>query len=135
MADVKITIFGGNNQIIPNATQAVQNFYGKEFNTRQENGSEPTESIPPEWQRLAIYISKEKLPDFLEQISHCITATEIAQVVVNMIEKDSKLTKETIVTERFISLLLPFALNVEKGATVCNLRQRINDVLAKRPRK
>lgn len=31
MADMTLNIYGGNIQILPNATQAVQNFYGDEF--------------------------------------------------------------------------------------------------------
>ena len=27
MSDITITIHGGNNQILPNATEAIQNFY------------------------------------------------------------------------------------------------------------
>ena len=31
MADVTFNIYGGNNQILPNATKAEQNFYGDQF--------------------------------------------------------------------------------------------------------
>ena len=31
MNDITININGGNNQILPNATEAVQNFYGDQF--------------------------------------------------------------------------------------------------------
>lgn len=43
-ASVVINIHGGNNQILPNATEVVQNFYGAEFrpceNTEQWYGRE-----------------------------------------------------------------------------------------------
>lgn len=31
MNDITININGGNNQILPNATEAVQNFYGDQY--------------------------------------------------------------------------------------------------------
>ena len=31
MSDITITIHGGNNQILPNATEAIQNFYVGEY--------------------------------------------------------------------------------------------------------
>ena len=31
MSDVTFNIYGGNNQILPNATKAEQNFYGDQF--------------------------------------------------------------------------------------------------------
>ena len=41
-ASVVINIHGGNNQILPNATEVVQNFYGAEFAhvRTQNNGME-----------------------------------------------------------------------------------------------
>ena len=30
-SNVTFNIYGGNNQILPNATEAVQNFYGDQF--------------------------------------------------------------------------------------------------------
>ena len=40
MSDITITIHGGNNQILPNATEAIQNFYVGEYcgETSQEEG-------------------------------------------------------------------------------------------------
>jgi hypothetical protein len=52
-----------------------------------------------------------------------------------MVGKESRLTSDIIVKERFIKQLLPFADKITKGATVDNVRQRINDALSKRPRR
>ena len=54
---VSIQIYGGNNQILPNATYAVQNFYGDELASQNTAGesSSPAPLSPPE-QRLSIYI-------------------------------------------------------------------------------
>jgi hypothetical protein len=130
MSDTHINIYGGNNQILPNATQAVQNFYGSEFASKEKE-----EPLPPEVQPLLLYINKENLADYLARIGECQTATELAAVVLDMVGKESRLTSDLIVKERFISLLLPFADKITKGATVDNVRQRINDALSKRPRR
>lgn len=52
---VSIQIYGGNNQILPNATYAVQNFYGDELASQNTAGesSSPAPLSPPE-QRLSI---------------------------------------------------------------------------------
>lgn len=134
MSHVNIIINGGNNQIFPNATEAVQNIYGDGVAGKQVE-KEPTEKNPlPGLERLTLYINKENIPHYLSLISECPSATELARVVVDMVEREPKLTAEEMVKERFITLLLPFATNLTKGATVDNVRQRINDAWAKRPR-
>ncbi|MBP3470745.1 MAG: hypothetical protein J6K41_00705 [Paraprevotella sp.] len=134
MADVNITINGGNNQILPNATEAVQNFYGDSLSEKQLDGIHVKEDTLPEVNKLSIYINKENIPGYLSQIGECQTATELAKVVVNMVEQEPNLTKEEMVKGRFISLLIPFALKLTKGTSVDNIRARIIDAWAKRPR-
>lgn len=47
MNDVTININGGNNQILPNATEAVQNFYGDQFAEKKlSNTADGIESCP-----------------------------------------------------------------------------------------
>ena len=43
MSDVTFNIYGGNNQILPNATKAEQNFYGDQFaeKTLAKDGEAP----------------------------------------------------------------------------------------------
>ena len=84
--------------------------------------------------RLSINIDKVRLQEYLAQIAECRSATELAMVVVRMAEQEPRLTVEEIVKERFISQLLPFATNISKGTSIGNVRQRINDALARRPR-
>ena len=62
-------------------------------------------------------------------------ATELATLVVQLIEQEPLLTDEVVVKERFISLLLPHAINITKGKSIDNIRARINDALIKRPRR
>ena len=76
---MKIVIQGGNNQILPNATHAIQNIYinGEKVSTRQITGTngiivaedgnivnipsaeqeqEPSDNLTDEQQRLSLYI-------------------------------------------------------------------------------
>ena len=134
MNDVTININGGNNQILPNATEAVQNFYGDQFAEKKlSNTADGIESCP-EADKLSLYINKVNLLGYISQIGECQTATEFAKVVISIFEQESKLTEEEIVKERFIRLLLPFATKLAKGRTIDNLRARINDALLSRPK-
>ena len=134
MSDVNITINGGINQILPEATEAKQIFYGDQFAEKLLSGESSKEESLPEVDKLSIYINKENIPAYLSQIGECQTATELAKVVVEMAEHEPRLTAEEIVKERFISLLLPFAFKLTKGKTVDNVRARINDAWMKRPK-
>lgn len=134
MSDVNITINGGNNQILPNATEAKQIFYGDQFAEQMLNRESPKEESLPEVDKLSIYINKENIPCYLAQIGECQTATELAKVVVEMAEHEPRLTAEEIVKARFISQLLRFAFKLTKGRTVDNVRARINDAWMKRPK-
>lgn len=134
MSDVTININGGNNQILPNATEAVQNFYGDQFADKILNEQKRDEVSLPEVERLSLYINKEHIVGYIVQIAECQSASELAKVVVQMCEQESRLTQEDIVKERFISLLLPFATKLTKGKGIDNLRARINDAWADRPK-
>lgn len=142
MNDVKISIYDSIVQVLPNATKAVQNFNGDQFaekNLRKQEATEDSfsdaESLEvdsPEAKKLALYIGKECLPAFLAQIRDCNNATELALVVVSMLDQETKLTEEIVVRSSFIQLLLPFATNITSGRSVNNIRARINDALIAR---
>ena len=134
MSDVKINIIGGNTQVLPNATEAKQIFIGDQFAEKLLSGESPKEESLPEVDKLSIYINKEHIPGYLAQIGECQTATELAKVVVEMAEQEPRLTAEEIVKARFINLLLPFAFKLSKGTSVDNIRARINDAWARRPK-
>lgn len=132
MSDVTININGGNNQILPNATEAVQNFYGDQFAEHILKKQDEDDESSTQKERLALYINKENINGYLAQIGECNNATELAKVVVQMCEQELRLTQEEIVKERFIRLLLPFAKRLTKGRGIDNLRARINDEWAAR---
>ena len=134
MSDIIFNISGGNNQILPNATEAVQHFYGDQYAEKILQKETPSEPINPALEKLALYINKESFPTYIAQIGACESATELAKVVVSIAQQDSKLTPEEIVKERFIKLLLPFAPKLTKGKGIDNLRARINDAWSTRPK-
>lgn len=133
MSDVNITINGGNDQILPNATEGIQNFYGDQPAGQILSGRQTENTLPTGAQKLLLYIDKERLPGYLSLIGECQSATELGKVVVDMCLQEPKLNKDEIVKERFISLLLPFAKKLSKGTGIDNIRARINDALARRP--
>ena len=103
MSDITITIHGGNNQILPNATEAIQNFYLGEYcgETSLEEG-DGRSGLMPETIRFRAYINKEEdLERYLAQIVECRTVTELAQVILVMQENEPKITPEEMVKERF----------------------------------
>lgn len=142
MNDVKISIHDSIVQVLPNATKAVQNFNGDQFAenilSKKEaaedsfSDAESPEVDSPEARKLALYIGEECLPGFLAQIRDCNNATELALVVVSMLDQETKLTEEIVVRSSFIQLLLPFATNITSGRSVNNVRARINDALIAR---
>lgn len=134
MNDITININGGNNQILPNATEAVQNFYGDQFAEKILGNPASDGASIPEVGKLSLYIDKVNLPGYVAQIGECQTATELAKIVMSMLEQEPKLTDEAVVKERFITLLLPLAHKLDKGRSIDNIRARINDALMARPK-
>ena len=156
---IVFNIYGGSNQILPNATSATQNYYGDEAELEKDDVSKDKElalspeaprpppppppaaaprpsPAPPEAMRLFSYINKvEDLRIYLVQIAECTNAVELARVIVKMGEREPKITSEEMVKERFISLFFPLTPLFVSGKTVSNIRARINNAWARRPRK
>ena len=144
MADVTFNIYGGNNQILPNATKAEQNFYGDEFAEKilaekshdedlldLQSGKEQKDSsvtLSEDEQSLSIYINKvETLRGYITLLRSCKTARDLGEVVATMRQQEPTLTDELIVKQSFITLLLPFVPKWEKGQTIDNIRVAINN--------
>ena len=144
MADVTFNIYGGKNQILPNATKAEQNFYGDEFAEKilaekshdedlldLQSGKEQKDTSAPlseDEQRLSIYINKvETLRGYITLLRSCKTARDLGEVVATMRQQEPTLTDELIVKQSFITLLLPFVPKWEKGQSIDNIRVAINN--------
>lgn len=126
-ANIIFNISGGNNQILPNATQATQNFYGDKYIEEMEKKGNTDEAPDITKSPLAHYINNvERLTYYIGKLTSCEDARSLAQVVMEMHDDDNvKIDSEEMVKERFIKTLLPHAPKVT--TSISNIRQRIND--------
>ena len=140
MPDITINFYGGSQQVNPSATTAVQNFYGDQFAKEKLKEEAMSQlNLSPEALKFSTYINKvEDVPRYLSLLSPCESATELAQVVMAILEAETKVTEEEVVRRRFIECILPLCPKMaanERGNSIDNIRARINDALAKRPKK
>ena len=128
MSEITITVNGGNNQIMPNATHAEQHFhYHGAENSSTTQSDDQTSASDEDRQRLSIYIKKEEdLDKYISLLSTCTTAAEVGEVVAIMCENVPDIDSDRIIKQSFILLLLPFIPNVEKGKGIDNLRIQID---------
>ena len=128
MSDITITVNGGNNQILPNATHAEQHFhYHGVGSSPAVESEEQASSNEEDRQRLSLYINKvEDLDKYISLFASCKTASDVGEVVALMCENEPNLDSTRIAKESFIRLLLPFIPNVEKGKGIDNLRIQID---------
>jgi hypothetical protein len=129
-------ISGGNNQILPNATEANQYFYGDQFAKEAlRKGTPATEPLTDDERRLMLYVEKEEsLRNYVASLKVCKTAAEVGQVVAIMCENEPYLDEVRIDKENFIETLIPFLTGVDKGKGVDNLRIQIDKAWAERKR-
>ena len=112
-ANIVFNISGGNNQILPNAIKAEQNFYGdkyiEEMMKAKTTSQEPV--LSPETTRLSLYINNvEALAEYVAKLSACNNAKELAQVVMDMVnDTDVKVDQDIMVKQEFIEVLQPLA--------------------------
>jgi hypothetical protein len=133
-------ISGGNVQILPNATQGIQNFYGDQFAEEALKASVNTDpgnaapELSDEEQVLQLYINKvEVLKQYASRLSQCTSASDIGKIVVDMRkDEEVRVDEYEMVKERFINVLLTLAPHVTSGKTVSNVRQRIIDAWDRR---
>ena len=127
-SNVTFNIYGGNNQILPNATEAVQNFYGDPFADKMLHPEgTPADALTEDEQRLAIYINKvESLRSYVSLLTACKAAKEVGEVVATMCQNEEAIDEVLIVKADFIKLLLPFLTKMTSGKGIDNLRTYIN---------
>ncbi len=127
---ITFNIHGGNNQILPNATEAKQIFYGDQFAREALRAKQPgVAPLTDDERRLLVFIeNEESLRNYVAQLKVCKTAAAVAEVVALMCENEPKLTEERIVKSTFIETLLPLIREVEQGRSIDNIRVQINKV-------
>ena len=122
---VIININGGRNQILPNATQAVQHFYGSSLMGKEEEQPRHTSDAT---QRLSIYIKDEEmLSRYVGRLQACQSASEVGRTVVAMVQETPGLTIDIAKTTPFISILLQVVTAISSGLTVPNFRKAIDN--------
>lgn len=137
---VTFNITGGNNQILPNATHAVQYFYGyrRDGTALEADDPESVECRPlndKEKALLPYFNEQERLRHYAARLYQCTTAGDIGRVVVDMRQDAAvRLDGDEAVKERFISVLVALAPHLTTGKTVSNVRQRIIDAWNRRRR-
>lgn len=128
-ANIVFNISGGNNQILPNATKAEQNFYGDKYieEKLRSKTDNPGPRIDPETARLSLYINNvEALAEYVAKLSACTNAKELAQVVMDMVkDTDVRVDQDSMVKQEFIEVLQPLAPQVTTG--ISNIRKYINE--------
>ena len=129
-------IYGGSNQILPNATKAEQHFYGDQFAKEALRKGKPAEApLTADERRLLVFVEKEEsLRNYVASLKACKTAAEVGQVVATMCENESRIDEERIVTKAFIEILIPFMTGVDTGKGIDNIRNYINNAWAERKR-
>ena len=124
-AQVIININGGRNQILPNATQAVQHFYGSSFMGQEEEQPRQTADAT---QRRSVYIKDEEmLSRYVGRLQACQSAAEVGRTVVAMVQETPGLTIDIAKTTPFISILLQVVTAISSGLTVPNFRKAIDN--------
>lgn len=133
---ITFNIYGGSNQILPNATKAEQHFYGDQFAKEALRQGAPDEApLTSDERRLLVYVGQEEsLRNYVANLAACRTAADVGQVVALMCENESRLDNERIATKAFIETLLPLIPGVGKGRGVDNLRIQIANAWQERKR-
>lgn len=133
---ITFNIYGGSNQILPNAIKAEQHFYGDQFAKEALRKGTPVEApLTDDERRLLMFIEKEEsLRSYVAQLAVCKTAAEVGQVVAMMCQHEPTLDEVRIAKAEFIEKLLPFITGVEKGRGIDNLRIQIDNAWQERKR-
>ncbi|MBR6370591.1 MAG: hypothetical protein IKS24_05885, partial [Bacteroidaceae bacterium] len=74
--NIIFNISGGNNQILPNATEANQYFYGDQFAKEAlRNGAPGVEPLTDDERRLDMYVeNEERLRNYVASLKACKSA-------------------------------------------------------------
>lgn len=135
---VEINIYGGTVMIASAATTAVQNLFGGQGAEAavMEEDVESFASLTENEHRLLAYVwDVKRLKEYVHLIGECVSAHELALMVVERMLGEEHVQKDTVVKAAFIESLLPFAVRITSGNTVDNVRQQINNALMSKTRK
>ena len=127
-AKMIFNISGGKVQILPNATEAIQNFNYYGTGDAVSHCTSESTAAPDLSSRLAIYINNVEVRErYISMLKSCQSAAEVGRTVVSMVQEVPGLTFDTAKTEPFINILLCLSTSVTKGITVENFRKAISN--------
>lgn len=134
--NITFNIYGGSNQILPNATKAEQHFYGDQFAKEAlRKGAVAEPPLTADERRLLVYVEKEEsLRNYVASLAACKTAADVGKVVAIMCENEPFLNETRISKQNFIETLLPLIPGVGKGNGIDNLRIQIDKAWQERKR-
>lgn len=134
--NITFNIYGGSNQILPNATKAEQHFYGDQFAREALRKGQPQPApLNADERRLLMFVEKEEsLRNYVASLAVCKTTADVGKVVATMCENESRLNGKRIVKAEFIETLLPLIPGVESGRGIDNLRIQIDKAWTERKR-
>lgn len=133
---ITFNIYGGSNQILPNATKAEQHFYGDQFAKEALRKGQPQPApLTDDERRLLLFVEKEEsLRNYVASLAACKTAADVGKVVAIMCENEPYLNETRIAKQNFIEALQPLIPGVVKGTGVDNLRIQIDKAWQERKR-
>lgn len=124
---ITFNIYGGSNQILPNATKAEQHFYGDQFAKEALHRGAAELPLTEDERRLSLFVEKEEsLRNYVASLAACKTAADVGKVVAIMCENEPYLNETRIAKQNFIEALHPLIPGVEKGTGIDNLRIQID---------
>lgn len=133
--NITFNIYGGSNQILPNATKAEQHFYGDQFAKEALRKGAADPPFTDDERRLLLFVEKEEsLRNYVASLAACKTAADVGKVVAIMCENEPYLNETRIAKQNFIEALQPLIPGVEKGTGVDNLRIQIDKAWQERKR-
>lgn len=134
--NITFNIYGGSNQILPNATKAEQHFYGDQFAKEALcKGAAAEPPLTDDERRLLMFVEKEEsLRNYVASFAACKTAADVGKVVAMMCENEPYLNETRIAKQNFIETLQPLIPGVEKGIGIDNLRIQIDKAWQERKR-
>lgn len=135
-SNITFNIYGGSNQILPNATTAEQHFYGDQFAKEVLRKGEMAEpALTDDERRLLVFVEEEvSLRNYVACLAACKNAADVGRVVARMCEHEPHLDEQRIAKAEFIETLLPFITGVDKGRGIDNLRIQIDKAWQERKR-
>lgn len=128
---IVFNFYGGTQQINPKATTAIQNFYGDRFaKEKLKEDAYDEMGLSEDGKYLARFVKDvTAMPRYLDQLAHCETTNDFAQVVVALCNNEPSVTRELVVKEEFFMRLYNLAPRVAPRTGADNIRKSVNKCL------